>query len=164
MTTTGGSTVSGNFTPSSSQWKDITITSIVGGFLTDGFKYKFAFTSGKGNNLYLDNINIYGTDSNGNQVGSPTSITEFINENNVNVYPNPANDNVSIAVELTKRQESLSVGIYDLLGKKVLSVFDGNEIEGQHIYDVSTKSLSAGMYLVLIDNKNSVVTQKLIIK
>ena len=94
------------------------ITSIVGGFLTDGFKYKFVFTSGKGNNLYLDNINIYGTDTLGNQVGSPTSIAEFINENNVNVYPNPANDNVSIAVDLTNRQESLSVGIYDLLGKE----------------------------------------------
>ncbi len=164
MSTTGGSTVSGNFTPTSSQWKDITITSLVGGFLTDGFKYKFVFTSGKGNNLYLDNINIYGTDTLGNQVGSPTSISEFINENNVNVYPNPATDNISIAVDLTNRQEVFSVGIYDLLGKKVLSVFEGNEIEGQHIYNVSTKSLSAGMYLVLIDNESSVVTQKLIIK
>ncbi len=164
MSTTGGSTVSGNFTPTSSQWKDITITSIVGGFLTDGFKYKFVFTSGKGNNFYLDNINIYGTDTLGNQVGSPTSIKEFINENNVNVYPNPATDNISIAVDLANRQEAFSVGIYDLLGKKVLSVFEGNEIEGQHIYNVSTKSLSSGMYLILIDNENSVVTQKLIIK
>ena len=146
------------------QWKDITVTSIVGSFLTDGFKYKFLFTSGNGNNLYVDNINIYGTDISGNQVGSPTAIAEFINENNVTVYPNPANDNVSIAVDLTNRQESLSVGIYDLLGKKVLSVFEGSEIEGQHIYNASTKSLSAGMYLVLIDNQNSVVTQKLIIK
>ena len=164
MSTTGGSTVSGNFTPTSSQWKDITITSIVGGFLTDGFKYKFVFTSGKGNNFYLDNINIYGTDSNGNQVGSPTSVAEFINVNNVNVYPNPANDNISIAIDLTNRQEVFSVGIYDLLGKKVLSVFEGNEIEGQHTYNVSTKSLSAGMYIVLIDNQSSVVTQKIIIK
>ena len=164
MTTTGGSTVSGNFVPTNAQWKDITVTSIVGGFLTDGFKYKFLFTSGKGNNLYLDNINIYGTDTLGNQVGSPTSITEFINVNNVNVYPNPANDNVSIAIDLTNRQELLSVGIYDLLGKKVLSVFEGNAIEGQHVYNASTKSLSSGMYLVLIDNGNSVVSQKLIIK
>jgi len=164
MTTTGGSTVSGNFVPTNAQWKDITVTSIVGGFLTDGFKYKFVFTSGKGNNLYLDNINIYGTDTLGNQVGSPTSITEFINVNNVNVYPNPANDNVSIAIDLTNRQELLSVGIYDLLGKKVLSVFEGNAIEGQHLYNASTKSLSTGMYLVLIDNGNSVVSQKLIIK
>jgi PKD repeat protein len=164
MTTTGGSTVSGNFVPTDAQWKDITVTSIVGGFLTDGFKYKFLFSSGKGNNLYLDNINIYGTDSSGNQVGSPTSITEFINVNDVNVYPNPANDNVSIAIDLTNRQELLSVGIYDLLGKKVLSVFEGNEIEGQHVYNASTKSLSSGMYLVLIDNGNSVVSQKLIIK
>ena len=164
MTTTGGSTVSSYFVPTEAQWKDITVTSIVGGFLTNGFKYKFLFNSGKGNNLYLDNINIYGTDTLGNQVGSPTSITEFINVNNVNVYPNPANDNVSIAVDLTNRQESFSVGIYDLLGKKALSVFEGNEIEGRHVYNVSTKSLSAGMYLVLIDNQNSVVTQKLIIK
>jgi len=164
MSTTGGSTVSSNFVPTEEQWKDITVTSIVGSFLTDGFKYKFLFTSGNGNNLYVDNINIYGTDISGNQVGSPTAIAEFINENNVTVYPNPANDNVSIAVDLTNRQESLSVGIYDLLGKKVLSVFEGSEIEGQHIYNASTKSLSAGMYLVLIDNQNSVVTQKLIIK
>ena len=62
MSTTGGSTVSSNFVPTQAQWKDITVTSIVGGFLTDGFKYKFLFTSGNGNNLYLDNINIYGTD------------------------------------------------------------------------------------------------------
>jgi len=164
MSTTGGSTVSGNFVPSDSQWKNITVTSIVGGFLTDGFKYKFAFTSGKGNNLYVDDINIYGTDTNGDPVGSPTSISEFINDNSISVYPNPADDNVSVSIDLTSRQDFLSVAIYDLVGKKVLPVFEGNATEGNHIYNVNTSALSTGMYLVLIDNGNNIVSQKLAIK
>ena len=164
MSTTGGSTVSANFTPTSEQWKDITVTSIVGGFLTDGFKYKFLFTSGKGNNLYVDNINIYGTDLNGDPVGSPTSITEFIDDNAVSIYPNPADENVSVSIDLTNRQDFLSVGIYDLVGKRVLSVYEGDAIEGNHVYDVNTKSLSTGMYLVIINNGKNTISQKLVIK
>ena len=164
MTTTGGSTVSSNFVPNSAQWKNINITSIVGSFLTDGFKYKFLFTSGKGNNLYVDNINIYGTDLSGNPIGSPTSITEFIDGNAVSIYPNPAGENVSVSIDLTNRQDFLSVGIYDLVGKKVLSVFEGDALEGNHVYAVNTKSLSTGMYLVIINNGKNTISQKLVIK
>jgi PKD repeat protein len=164
MTTTGGATVSSNFVPTEGQWDDITVTSIVGSYLTDGFKYKLLFTSGKGNNLYVDNINIYGTDLNGEQVGSPTSITEFIDNNAVSIYPNPAGENVSVSIDLTNRQDFLRVGIYDLLGKKVLSVFEGNAIEGNHVYTVNTKSLSSGMYLVIINNGKNTISQKLVVK
>lgn len=164
MTTTNGSTVSSSFVPTGEQWKDITVTSILGGFLTDGFKYKFSFTSGKGNNLYVDNINIYGTDVNGETIGSPTSIAEFIEDNAVSIYPNPAEENVSVSIDFVTRQDFLRVGIYDLVGKKVLSVYEGNAIKGNQVYDVNTKSLSTGMYLILINNGKNTISKKLIIK
>ncbi|MDC0313663.1 M43 family zinc metalloprotease [Flavobacteriales bacterium] len=158
------SETSGNYVPDAEDWKTITVTNILGPYLVDGFKFKFRFTSGGGNNIYIDDINLYGTDLDGNPIGSPTSISEYIDNNAVSIYPNPTDGDIAISVDLLTKQDLLSIGIYNLVGKRVLSVYEGDAVEGNHIYNVSTKSLSAGMYLVLIDNENSVVTQKLIIK
>lgn len=164
LPTNGGAIVQSTFVPAADEWKEISVTSLVGSYLADRLRFKFVFTSGGGNDIYIDDINIYGTDTTGNQVGSPTIITEFISNDAVNVYPNPADDNISISIDLSNREDILSVGVYDLLGKKVLSVYEGSEIAGQHIYNASTKDLSTGMYLVLINNGKNSVSQKLIVK
>ena len=64
---------------------------------------RFREVAGFGNNLYLDNVS----------VSFPTGITDKKTQDNFNVYPNPASDNVTIS-GLPANSE---VQLLDLTGK-----------------------------------------------
>jgi hypothetical protein len=68
------------------------------------------------------------------------------------IYPNPAFENLTIEIE----NELKSVEIYSLLGQKVMTATAKN---------VNISSLSKGIYMVRIEDKNKAVsTKKLIIE
>lgn len=79
------------------------------------------------------------------------SNTDFIENNNVIIYPNPTNDILSI--------ENVAVGalltIYDMNGKKLLSC----KLENQQV-NIST--LSHGIYILKIDSNDLKIIQRLI--
>ena len=47
-----------NFLPSFDEWKEATVSSILGPYCVENFRFKFEFKSGGGNDLFIDNINI----------------------------------------------------------------------------------------------------------
>ena len=96
-----------NFIPSFSEWKEATVTSILGPFCVQNFRFKFEFQSGGGNNLYIDNINI----SYENTTGISNSFT-----GKVSIYPNPANDILNIV----SNNPFSKIQILDMMGKEVL--------------------------------------------
>lgn len=72
----------------------------------------------------------------------PVSVDEAINEEDVLVYPNPANDIVTFATD----GENAVLSIFDALGRKVLSrQFDGEKLV------VDLNSMASGLYIYMIE-------------
>ncbi len=67
----------------------------------------------------------------------------------VSCYPNPFNAEVSIRVELT-RPEKLSVAVFDLRGRNVAQLWQGDLGSGVHRWVWSGAETSSGMYLVRV--------------
>ncbi len=139
---------------SASEW--VTKTTSLSGYTSQtNFYFMFRFTSNGGNNVYLDDINISGT----------TGIKEEIASNlDFNVYPNPAEENAIIAFTLLDKQK-VNIKMYDVLGRVVSSVFEGNLNAGEHQYPITAKSsLSSGVYFIKLRVGGESFTKKLIIK
>lgn len=91
----------------------------------------------------------------GDAVVIPNAIQE-LSESDVIIYPNPTNQNQSLTVQSTEKENTLS--LYDPQGKLVL----------QNQYTSSTmqlpiKTISAGIYLLHISNTKGTITKKVII-
>lgn len=74
-------------------------------------------------------------------------------ENSFVVYPNPANDKVSISIDeiLNEKQHSI-IAIYDLSGRLILE----KEIEivsGKNLFEFDVEFLSSGMYLLKVGDE-----------
>ncbi len=118
-------------------------------------------TGANGNNIYLDDFQVYNQWLTNQGVyglylsqNTSTLSSQNFNANNLKatIYPNPATDNFTIEIE----NELKSVEIYSLQGQKVMNYNSKN---------VNISSLSKGIYMVRIeDENNAVATQKLIIK
>ncbi|MAJ07082.1 MAG: hypothetical protein CL827_09540 [Crocinitomicaceae bacterium] len=126
-----------NFLPSFSEWKEASISSIIGPFCVQNFRFKFEFESGGGNNLYIDNINI--------SYENTTSInSSFYNE--VSIYPNPVKDQLTINATNYFSQ----IHVLDIMGKTVLTK---NLLATKKLV-LNTGSLENGYYFIQIIQGN----------
>jgi uncharacterized protein YqfB (UPF0267 family) len=67
-------------------------------------------------------------------------------------YPNPFNPSTHIKYGLPDAGEVL-VEVYNLLGQKVITLFDGYQAAGYHILDFEANSLPTGIYFYRIQTK-----------
>ncbi|MCW5907502.1 MAG: T9SS type A sorting domain-containing protein [Chitinophagales bacterium] len=147
----------GYFIPTQEQafWRYVDIT-LPSNWKQPNVRFKFqVFSAVKGNNFYIDDINI------GNMLIS--GVEEPAQLNAVSVFPNPASDKVSIELNLAETTD-VSIGISDMTGKEVLRIFQGSMEDGITRTDVTTSSLAKGVYLVNVKAGNSVSRKKLIIQ
>lgn len=148
---------SSSFTPSASQWETVSITNIVSSFWTPNFRFKFEFVSGGGNNVYIDDINL----------ADPSDISSSVaEENGINffrVYPNPASTitNVSLNTETVK---DIEIEVLDMIGKKVMTIYQGETSIGTNNYSVNTSNISKGVYFINIRSENNLISKKLILE
>ena len=63
----------------------------------------------------------------------------------INVYPNPARDKVNISFA-SKVNGPLSIKLYDISGKEVRTIYNGQMTQGTKRVSVDVAGLSAGMY------------------
>lgn len=151
--TLGGSqlsplTSSTSWKPSqTSDWVTVHIN-VANSFYIEKLKMKFRFESGGGNNIYLDDINLYqGTPSNDLVLGLSEVNTNY-SINNLDVYPNPTDDEVNVKFNLN-RSEMMKFEITDLTGKTMEKlVVNGNS--GDNLLLLETKNLNSGMYLLSV--------------
>lgn len=122
--------------------------------LGPNFQFKFTWIASGGNNAFIDNINI-----SQNGVGINDA---FASQIGVDIYPNPASNQVTIDLAANSNLE-LNIRLVNLLGKEVISVYNGNVKQGNQEFTVNTSSLEAGVYFVTIDNGTSSKTEKLVI-
>ncbi len=80
-------------------------------------------------------------------------------ENTMDIYPNPANDNAYINLNLTENSE-VSIYIYNAVGQLVKTI-NTNLQSGENYVAVETSALKAGMYIVKANIGNSVITKNL---
>ncbi len=154
----GVAPTSSNFVPSANQWSTQTFFLSQSQFAnsTDMF-IKFQFTSNGGNNIYIDDINISG-------IAAAAGIDELSSTLNFNVYPNPADENTIINFSLLTKEKT-SLKIYDVVGRQVADVFNGELNPGDHQYSVSENSrLSSGVYFVNLMVGGQQFSRKLIVK
>ncbi len=125
------------FTPTFSEWKEATITSIIGPYCVSNFRFKFEFTSGGGNNFFIDNINI--SLENAADIYEQTS-------NGLLIYPNPTKDKLNIVSQSNNIDRVL---ISDIAGKIVLD----KSIGSVYKTTINTYSLSNGYYTLTVLQK-----------
>lgn len=155
----GGVTTS-PFTPTPAQFKLYTLTShpAFNTFKTQpNVKIRFYFqeySSGFGNNLFLDDINF----------NSPLSVNELSQSIGLNMYPNPTNGSANIAFTLSDKAE-IKVSVTDVIGKSVENERIFNLAPGQHAITVNEfQQLKSGMYIVNVEMNGQKITRKLIVE
>ena len=102
---------------------------------------KFVLTSGYGNNVWLDNIQISNV---------PLAVGEIDNEG-LAIFPNPVNDVLNINYNKTINQ----IDIYDVYGKLVKTFTTvGNSI--------NVSDLSEGVYMLNMQTEEGVIVRKIV--
>jgi len=108
------------------------------------------------NLISLDDVLIRGT-------LSTIGINENANDLGLNLFPNPATDNVQVNYTLTT-ETTVTVALYDVTGKLVASESKGQQAQGRHFAHINTSSLAKGFYTVRVTTDFGQNTSKLIVR
>lgn len=145
------------FVPTSSEWalRTIDLTSLAS---ETNVRFKFQFTCGDGNDIYIDDINIGGA-----AVGIENN---FSNIASFSVYPNPTNANAKISFNLLQDVKNLSIIVKNALGQNVTNIINGQAFnKGKYTLNIDENiQLSKGIYFIEFNADNNIKTQKLIIQ
>ena len=74
-------------------------------------------------------------------------IKEEVIYGEMSIYPNPVNDILNIKFDLIEDSE-VDIQVYDLLGKKVYSSFEGLNQSGSNDFSINLEDLDTGFYLL----------------
>ncbi len=125
-------------------------------FWTDGIvNFKFVFTSGGGNNIFIDDINIEGINT--------TGLNELSNTNHILLYPNPSHATLNLEYVLSQTGDA-KIEITDLLGKvqfQEITIVQSYEKVQKHI---DIRSLSNGSYIITVKQNGAIVLNSKFIK
>jgi hypothetical protein len=65
----------------------------------------------------------------------------------VSVFPNPFNSATTLRLSVPMAGDA-SVGVFDVLGRQVLTLYDGALSPGEHAFEIDGTSLASGLYFV----------------
>jgi len=152
-----------NFIPVvDSEWKIEHVDNLGSVYWTDNFRFKFRFSGFGGNNIFIDDINIYeGPPS--ETVFSQNALMETEKEQaNCFVFPNPAKDSFKIKFN-NPSIETCDVLLVNELGQIVYSQI-AKQIPLSNEFELKTTSLKSGIYTLKIIQNDKVLLKKLIIQ
>ncbi len=130
------------FTPTANQWRTETID--LSTYAGNDIIVKFECVSDWENNLYIDNVNV---------TGIVTGIESNSLNNELVIYPNPSNGQITIANLLNNS----TVLVYSQIGKLVKSFAKSN----QRQFDLT--GLKGGVYFIKIISDKKEIVKKIII-
>ena len=113
---------------------------------------QFLGTSAFGDNCYIDNINV-------SEFVSVSNDDINVLEGNVFVYPNPANEQVTIDVNLPETL-NLTVTIADATGRVITTLVQDAEF-GSGLHKLNWNTIESGLYLIKIRTEKGTVTRKI---
>ncbi|WP_027419819.1 M43 family zinc metalloprotease [Crocinitomix catalasitica] len=147
-------TNSSAYTPASvDEWYQVDITNIISDYYVSDFRYKIEFENDNGNNIYIDEINMY--------AASMAGLTEFEQALNLKLFPNPSKGNTTLNIT-AKAGEDYKITVLNTMGSRVLDVYNGQLGNGYNTLEMETGQLATGIYLVQIESNNQVETIKLV--
>jgi hypothetical protein len=137
------------FVPNSSQWKQLSLD------LTDyktynNFRVRFELQARRGNNTYIDNIQI-GDFSN--------AINEANNTINISINPNPTNG-ISNLVFTNFSKSNININLFDMTGKLVKNISNDNYSAGEHIIELNSTEFAKGIYVIKVQQNEQTFTSK----
>jgi len=136
-----------------SEWTTITIDNVTSSYYVSNFRLMFQFLGDDGNNVYIDNINLYPE--------SWLSTPENTLENTISVYPNPTANSSTINYFSTGN-DIVTISLFNVVGEKIIDVYTGDVNIGNNQFDVDMENLPKGIYIVKISDSTGIHTVKLI--
>ncbi len=160
--TLGTLTTSSTWTPSTtSDWTTVHCTSISSIYFNSDFRFKFKFDGSGGNNLYIDDINIYSGAPSDNIVLSVNDINSTL-LSELEVYPNPSEGELNVHFSIPS-DENVSFQIQDVTGKITQSQVVKAKT-GSNLVMLDTSNLSSGIYFVNMQLNNTQKTIQFVVK
>jgi hypothetical protein len=95
-------------------------------------------------------------------VDATLSIQEYFNQNDISLYPNPANDQTTLTID-SESNESILVSVVNLDGKVVYTTKVASN-NGSTQLVLSTKNFAHGIYNVKIEQGQSLTVRKLVVQ
>lgn len=81
----------------------------------------------------------------------------------VDIAPNPVNATARVTVALDAPSASAQLGIYDVLGRRVDTLYDGPLAVGTHAFDFRATGLPAGLYTVRLAADRQTAARRLVV-
>lgn len=155
LVTNGGSEVSSDFVPTSTEWRTETVT--LGPLFANesNVLIRFEALSNLGNKLYIDNINI---------AQGALGLENLNSTESAAVYPNPINENSVLELNTTANG-NIDLILIDALGKRISTlVFPAQS--GNNLVPLTemTEHLPAGIYILSVNGNEVNTTLKLIVR
>ena len=107
-------------------------------------------------NYMVDSTTIYIVPTSSTGISNPA----IAKENKFNVYPNPFNENTTIAYTLNADAE-VRLEIYNVLGVKIESIVNTKQQAGEFKYVLDNK-MNAGVYFISLTINDKTATQRVV--
>jgi len=137
------------------EWNYLVVDNIDPEERTENVRFRFAFYSNGGNNIYIDDINLNAEDV-------LVTVEPFSLSGSLVVFPNPTEGRVNLDLELTN-PETVELMLMDLRGRMLLRDGPISLNEGINHLKLSLEGMSEGTYLLEVAGQSGVVHQKIIL-
>jgi PKD repeat protein len=159
------SPVAGNFTFNNyvparaniTEWKLVTLNNIASAYNAKSVVFKYVFTPGAGNNVYIDDVEITT-----NLTTTGVAPTSPLFKNEFTLQPNPSQGSSMLSFGLTTASQ-VSITVSNAVGQHLQQVVNSNLNQGDHSYSINTSGLATGLYLVTLTTNGSKLVKKLIV-
>jgi hypothetical protein len=112
----------------------------------------FRATDGGGNFIFVDDVDI--------SISTVGVANVVPNSENINVFPNPAQDEATLSFNLTEKSD-VEVTVVNELGRVVATVANAKMEEGPHTFNINTEAMPTGVYNIVIHTAGGTNTQRL---
>lgn len=80
----------------------------------------------------------------------------------VNNFPNPFNSSTIVRYTLPEADE-ISLDLYNTVGEKIKSIYDGYKLAGEYEIHLDANSLSSGVYFIILRTSGRILSHKILL-
>ncbi|MBI2272043.1 MAG: T9SS type A sorting domain-containing protein [Bacteroidetes bacterium] len=96
-------------------------------------------------------------------IGTLTSVSQFNENNSLNIYPNPLIEQFTLSFDIEKMQTEANICIYNMEGQLVKMLFEGPLMAGKNEMRFDKTALASGVYFLRIKGAQELLQNKKII-
>lgn len=147
--------VTGQYIPQSQDdWELVEIDNLSGTFLQESVLIRFEFKSFNGQNIYIDDINLFDP--------ATVGLEEISFLNQLIIFPNPATSETNVTFAMD-RAADLRISMIDMTGRQLKTFYSGTVPSGKHTQNLNVSGFASGMYLIRIESGGEQVTRRFLI-